>query len=847
MAILSKYKLDEYQYGVHIQKGDQLYMMSQKKIYFGKWITRREEAIIIIEMSETIAEREALFYLEVNGHDNIIRTLGYVENSLNLTIFIQEYAPQGDLADCLMDNQLNITVPILVEMFTQVADAMSYIASKKIVHGDLGCRNVLVFQMDPSETKNNSVKITDFGLARWIDHPESNENELDIPIRYCAPEILRNNRHSNYSEKSDVYSMGVLIWEALSNSEIPYSSVADDKEVRRMKLNNNKLTKPRSCDDKLWNLMKNCWHNNPSDRPTFEQIKERLSNMKVSDNRDLRSSVSFHELPVHYEYELDVDIAMHNLLNGQFGRTYEAEWISREERSIVLIVMEEEPSEYEALFYTNFNRHDHILHTFGFVGNNRGLILLLQERAPYGNLQVLLRNGHYQPSQFVLITIFLQIMEAMIYVISKGIVHGNLCCANVLVFQMDPSQPTKNLVKLANFGLAHKNDPSFVDDRRLPIPVRYCALEILRSAGQSNYSELSDVYSMGVLMWEACSKGKVPYESSITNSEVRQRKLNDEKLPEPFMCDPQIWSIMKECWLNEPTIRYNFQEMKERFSNISSGSIQIYKYELNVNVKQKRSLNGNNGKFYEADWIPKKDPPIILIVMDEETAEQEASFYMKFSSHPHIVHTFGFVKNDLQLIMLLQERAPYGDLQTLLQAGTFQPSGKVLVTIFLQIIEAMIYIASQDTVHGDLRCMNVLVFEMDSSDPTKNLVKLTNFSMACPIGHRVSNKRMVEDLMQYYAPEIRQSENKPKYSELSDVYSMGVLMWQACSKGAVPNMYHTNDVGIHRRKLNDGELSKPKECDSQLWSVIEGCCYKEPSLRFNFEQLKSQLLKIDFT
>ncbi|CAF3457858.1 unnamed protein product [Rotaria sp. Silwood1] len=106
---------------------------------------------------------------------------------------------------------------------------------------------------------------------------------------------------------------------------------------------------------------------------------------------------------------------------------------------------------------------------------------------------------------------------------------------------------------------------------------------------------------------------------------------------------------------------------------------------------------------------------------------------------------------------------------------------------------------------------------------------------------------MADDLMQYYAPEIRQNENKPKYSELSDVYSMGVLMWQACSKGAVPNMYHTNDVGIHRRKLNDGELSKPKECDSQLWSVIEGCCYKEPSLRFNFEQLKSQLLKIDFT
>ncbi|CAF2682410.1 unnamed protein product [Rotaria sp. Silwood2] len=100
---------------------------------------------------------------------------------------------------------------MLVQMFIQVTVAMSYIASRKIVHGDLGCRNVLVFQIDPSEPKNNLVKITDFGLARWIDHPRSNENELVIPIRYCAPEILRKDRHSNLLEKSDVYSMDVLI------------------------------------------------------------------------------------------------------------------------------------------------------------------------------------------------------------------------------------------------------------------------------------------------------------------------------------------------------------------------------------------------------------------------------------------------------------------------------------------------------------------------------------------------------------------------------------------------------------------------------------------------------------
>ena len=232
--------------------------------------------------------------------------------------------------------------------------------------------------------------------------------------------------------------------------------------------------------------------------------------------------------------------------------------------------MDTEPSEYEAMVYTNFDQHRNIVHTFGFVGNNRGLILLLQERAPHGNLQALLQNGTFQPSQHVLITIFIQIVEAMVYVVSKGIVHGNLCCANILVFQMNPSKPTKNLVKLTNFGLVHKNDRDFSDDRRLIIPVRYCAPEILRSAGRTNYSEYSDAYSMGVLMWEALSKGKVPYESSITNSEVRQRKMKGEKLSKPSMCNDQIWKIIIDCWHNEPEVRFEFTGIKIRLSQIDT-------------------------------------------------------------------------------------------------------------------------------------------------------------------------------------------------------------------------------------------------------------------------------------
>jgi serine/threonine protein kinase len=295
MAILSKYKLQKYQYGIDVQRLRQLYGMSGKIIYNGQWLSERTDQIITVEMNEVITEREAQFYLEVNGHNNIIRTLGYIQNTSNLTIFIQEFAQEGDLADMLMDTKFVITQPILMEMFLQIADAMNYVASKKIIHGDLGCRNVLVFRVDPSEPKNNLVKITDFGLARWIDQPPTKEDPTIIPIRYCAPEILEHNRHSNYSEKSDVYSMGVLIWEALSNSEMPYSSVEKDEDVKQMKLRNKRLPKPPVCDRQLWKLMKECWHNDPQNRPNFEYMKNILANMEVSEVPDDQRSVSLKE------------------------------------------------------------------------------------------------------------------------------------------------------------------------------------------------------------------------------------------------------------------------------------------------------------------------------------------------------------------------------------------------------------------------------------------------------------------------------------------------------------------------------------------------------------------------
>lgn len=129
--------------------------------------------------------------------------------------------------------------------------------------------------------------------------------------------------------------------------------------------------------------------------------------------------------------------------------------------------------------------------------------------------------------------------------------------------------------------------------------------------------------------------------------------------------------------------------------------------------------------------------------------------------------------------MLIQERTQFGDLRTLLQTKQFVPSLKILFKIFLQIIDAMIYIVSKDLVHGDLRCANVLMFEMSSSDPQRNLSKLTNFAFTCTNDKSFNNTRQTPIPMRYCAIEILQQPDKSMYSESADTYSMATFMWQA--------------------------------------------------------------------
>jgi serine/threonine protein kinase len=307
--------------------------------------------------------------------------------------------------------------------------------------------------------------------------------------------------------------------------------------------------------------------------------------------------------------------------------------------------------------------------------------------------------------------------------------------------------------------------------------------------------------------------------------------------------------------MNLSSLRPNYivKKMVEDF--VATSLQKQYQFRLDIDVckSKPRPIFQSSGKaIYEAKWMLKHGPPIVLIRIDGAKAKREASFYVKLSCHPHIVRTYGLVdSHSSDSIMLVQEYAPEGDLSELLRNNNFHPTMEVLLEIFWQIVDAMICLADNQIIHGDLACRNVLVFRSSPNQSTEILVKLTDFGLtrASPlfsIMDSPASTTMTVIPIRHAAPEILLDASPNSYSEKSDVYSFGILMWEACSGGAVPYGDLRTTENVYKERLKGRLLERPNNCSNELWSIIVNCTQQESNKRPNFKAIQEDLLSLRF-
>ncbi|XP_063699652.1 vascular endothelial growth factor receptor kdr-like isoform X2 [Culicoides brevitarsis] len=163
----------------------------------------------------------------------------------------------------------NVTTSDLVCWSFQVARGMDYLASRKVLHGDLAARNILLCD-------NNIVKICDFGLARSLYNNENykKNNETPLPFKWLALESLSDQVFSTYS---DVWAFGVTMWEFFSLAQTPYPGIDPNRDLYLKLMAGYRMEKPKYANQRLYDIMLSCWNQKPETRPLFNQLEKQLS------------------------------------------------------------------------------------------------------------------------------------------------------------------------------------------------------------------------------------------------------------------------------------------------------------------------------------------------------------------------------------------------------------------------------------------------------------------------------------------------------------------------------------------------------------------------------------------
>jgi DNA helicase-2/ATP-dependent DNA helicase PcrA len=200
------------------------------------------------------------------SHPNIVRffNIDFIENKFVLVI---EYVKGNNLRDIITEG--GIRMEQSMRILTQMVNALVYAHSNKVLHRDLKPENILI----TGEDNTQAVKITDFGLARFIRSGSISASSAGTPI-YMAPEVWS----GNTNEKSDIWSLGVIFYELLTGVP-PF--LDDSLEGLKRKIEKTKFLAPTSLrhdiPEDIEDLILSTLTLNPKSRPNARELWNQLT------------------------------------------------------------------------------------------------------------------------------------------------------------------------------------------------------------------------------------------------------------------------------------------------------------------------------------------------------------------------------------------------------------------------------------------------------------------------------------------------------------------------------------------------------------------------------------------
>eukprot|EP01087_Luapelamoeba_hula_P017866 TRINITY_DN5673_c0_g1_i2.p1 TRINITY_DN5673_c0_g1~~TRINITY_DN5673_c0_g1_i2.p1 ORF type:complete len:438 (-),score=66.24 TRINITY_DN5673_c0_g1_i2:93-1406(-) len=233
-------------------------------VYRGTWrgaqVAVKQLLVILEDRQLEEFVQEAQLMSRASNHPNVAFFFGVTVQSPHYSI-VGEFYKRGNVLEWLRRHPkakwLDVTY-----MARGAAAGVLHLHREHIIHRDLAARNLLL-------DSKLCVHVADFGLARTKVQMYAKTSGNLGAIKWLAPEAISK---KSYSEASDCFSFGVVLWEMATRGSEPYP----DEEIVHIALGVSQGTKrlsiPNNCPELWKRLMTACWAQDPKDRPTFEVI-----------------------------------------------------------------------------------------------------------------------------------------------------------------------------------------------------------------------------------------------------------------------------------------------------------------------------------------------------------------------------------------------------------------------------------------------------------------------------------------------------------------------------------------------------------------------------------------------
>ncbi|XP_028267442.1 serine/threonine-protein kinase LMTK2 [Parambassis ranga] len=253
--------------------------------------------VVVKELKANASAKEQNDFLQqgdpyrVLQHPNILQCLGQCVEAIPF-LLVFEYCEMGDLRGYLSQQDWmfrNAELLQLQKMACEIAAGVTHLHKHNFLHSDLALRNCYL-------TADLTVKVGDYGIGpyRYKEDYIITEDDVFAPLRWLAPELV-GERHGGVitmeqTKPSNVWSLGVTLWELFENASQPYPHLSDREVLNHViKEQQVKPFKPQlelPYSDRWYEVLQFCWLS-PDKRATAEEVHRLLIYLRMQGQKDI--------------------------------------------------------------------------------------------------------------------------------------------------------------------------------------------------------------------------------------------------------------------------------------------------------------------------------------------------------------------------------------------------------------------------------------------------------------------------------------------------------------------------------------------------------------------------------